>query len=155
MSEPTITCSNCKREVQRGKVCGYCGLDAQTGETFHMRVSKAKGAKDKRPPLTSSIGVLVLVAFGSILLAGFMYQRKTIELIREDDSVDYIKYVEQLEKMDEMLTENKNQQVKGLAQSMIDQLDEKISAVKENRYKRGLLGNLKAKAQRRRSMAEE
>ena len=160
MSVPKKKCPNCEADIQAGVICDNCGLDVQTGESYELRVMKAKGGRDRQMPITSRIGFLILIAFGLVLLAGFMFQRQMLEVIREDP-LQYRDYVEWLERIDNKLEESETlaegsearkellERADNIAKTVLEQLKREKEAVEEDRSKDFLLGNFIAKIEQK------
>ncbi len=160
MPVPQKKCPNCEADIQSGVICDNCGLDIQTGESYEMRILKAKGARNRQMPITSRIGFLILIAFGLVLLAGFMFQRQILEVIRQDP-LQYRNYVEWLEKVDNKLEESVTraddsearqkllEEANDIVNNVLEQLKREKDSVEEDRSKEFLLGNFIAKTQRR------
>ena len=137
--ESRVPCPNCSYSIKAESVfCKNCGYNIQTGESYRARLKKAKGARDRRPPVAGRIGWLMILAFGLVLIAGFVYQRRMIAVIRENEA-EYRGYVQRLEQADAVAE----------TEALIDDLRARLATVTEDRAKQSLLNNLISKAEHR------
>jgi len=76
MGKVTLKCPSCGGDVQLGDVeCPHCGVNLKSGESFETRVKKARGKARHPEHFGRGLYVSVILAFGLITFAGFMYQR--------------------------------------------------------------------------------
>ncbi|MFW5922869.1 MAG: zinc ribbon domain-containing protein [Planctomycetota bacterium] len=102
MPEDGAECPNCGEAVQPGEtLCGHCGLNLVSGESYEERLKRARG-RDKTAEEGTSIGGIALAfTFGLIILAGFLYHRRTLKVFRQDSDT----FEGYLERVDEVRTE--------------------------------------------------
>ncbi len=135
--ESTVECPNCSEQIRGGAVtCNNCGFDIRTGESYKMRIKKAKGSRDRRPPATGTVGLIMLVALGFVLLAGYIYQRRVLEEITEE----YGSYFERLARVETVED----------ADSLISSLEQRRDAIEEDEDRQSLLESIISAAERQR-----
>ena len=75
--EETRQCSSCGTPVPASEnECSYCGLNLDTGESYEVRVKKAKQDRNHQVAPLSTVLMLPVIAFAIAVFAGWMYQRR-------------------------------------------------------------------------------
>ncbi|MFP4027069.1 MAG: hypothetical protein ACLFWL_04705 [Candidatus Brocadiia bacterium] len=82
MGTEKVVCPSCGQEVDPEEgVCPNCGVNVRSGETFKTRMKRARGRKTEHTEIMRNLGFAIVLAFGLIILAGFMYHRRVLKVM--------------------------------------------------------------------------
>jgi len=130
MSTETVKCPNCGAQVRAGDIeCPTCGTNLKTGETFDIRVKRAKQKRIHHGAFARGLIFVPTVGFALVVFAGFMFQKSVEEAISLNAD-EYITYVQKLEQVEALAASGDKEQARELCKALIEELDKAISTIK-------------------------
>ena len=118
----TMECPNCGATISASALtCGNCGINVRTGEVYEAKVERAKGREALPERFGAGMGASIALAFGLVLLSGFLYQRRTEKAIKERPA-DFIKYVVRMEQVNDLAAAGEIADARALGQELFADL---------------------------------
>ena len=118
-----LTCPNCSASVKLGDItCPQCGTNMRTGESYDSKVKRARADELHPEHFAGRIGFGIVVLFGLVVMAGFLYQQRVEKMMRNDEQV-FTYYLRRVEEVDVLISQGKTSLAKQKGQELIDQLN--------------------------------
>lgn len=129
--EDTRQCSGCGSPVPISEnECSYCGLNLDTGESFEVRVKKAKQDMDHEAAPLNTVLMLPVIAFALAVFAGYMYQRQAESALQENKSVAQ-EYLKRLKKVDILVQFGDVSEARKLCKKVVEDIKNEATKKKE------------------------
>ena len=120
-------CPSCGQMVDAGSlVCPHCGINVRTGEVYELKVERAKGKEALPEHFGLGMALGLVLAFGLVLLSGFLYQRRTERVIKQQPE-QFAGFIIRLEQMDGLAVAGDLAEARELGEELISELTDRVN----------------------------
>ncbi len=137
MQRPELQCPSCGGPVRVGDIeCKHCGVNLKSGESFEVRVKRARGKLKHNEGLTGGLYIGLGLAFVLLTLGGFLHQRRVERVLRQRPQM-FVPRVQQLARLNRLAASGQRAQARQEALEMARELREEADGMKfEDLYAR-------------------
>lgn len=125
-----MNCPSCGATISASSLtCGSCGINVRTGEVYEVKVERAKGREPLPERFGAGIGTGLALAFGLVLLSGFLYQRR-MEMVIKERLEDFRHDVVRMELVDSLAAAGEITEARALGQELMADLTARADRIK-------------------------